>query len=161
MFLSFIGEKRWLEKMNRDGYEPTRVTPYTYEFEKTDKSVVFEYVFLKNGKKSFDALDYKQKDADAKAVYANAEVALFKKPADKGAFTILTESQKKVNLLRKRSSLYTECLIFLAVTMMLIMLWVRQSMLIMLLFAIVTGILTVKGAIQAVLLDKYIKGNGK
>ena len=117
MFLSFIGEKRWLEKMNRDGYEPTRVTPYTYEFEKTDKSVVFEYVFLKNGKKSFDALDYKQKDADAKAVYANAEVALFKKPADKGAFTILTESQKKVNLLRKRSSLYTECLIFLAVTM--------------------------------------------
>lgn len=157
-FLFFDSEKKWLKKMNNEGYELVKAGPFTYQFEKTDVKLDYEYVFLKNGKKSYDNLDYKSKDPDAKAVYANAETALFKKPCDKGEFTIFQSlDEKKKNYLAKRSSLYTESICFLGATFMFLMLFSRQKMIIMLLFAIVTALLTLRSFVQSRLLDKCFR----
>ena len=79
MFFSFVDEKRWLEKMNSDGLELMRAAPFKFEFEKTDIPVLYEYVPLRHGRKSFSALNYKKKDKYLKAVYAKADMALFRK----------------------------------------------------------------------------------
>ena len=77
IFLTVYSEKKWLEKQAESGYELIKRDGFTYIFEKTDKKVCYGYVFLKNGKKSFQALDYKKKDGKAVAVYGNGYVALF------------------------------------------------------------------------------------
>ena len=162
IFLSFVGEKRWLEKMNEEGYELMSAAPFTYTLEKTDERVTYEYVYLKKGKKSFDELDYKSRDRDARAVYANAETALFKKPVSKGEITIFSgDSERRLNLLKRRSAVYTESICLFAAVMLLCMLWSRTSAIVTLLFAALSGALAIKSLLQALVIDKYMKKGNK
>ena len=127
IFLSFKDEEKWLKALAERGYELVRAAPFLYEFERTEKSVIYEYIPLKNGKRGFDALDYKAKDGCAKAVYCKNDIALFKKSAEKGAFTIQSESEKRLALAKRKTGLFTRALIFLAVFGMLVMLASRLS----------------------------------
>ena len=77
LFFTTNGEKKWLEKMAREGMLLVKRRGFTYIFEKTDKQIFYRHIFLKKGRQSFARLDYKQKDKDAKAVYGNGYVALF------------------------------------------------------------------------------------
>ena len=107
-FLTTYGEKKMLEAQAQNGYELIKREGFSYIFEKTDKKVCYSYVFLKNGKKSFMALDYKNKDKNAKAVYGNGYVALFKRYDQKPE--ILSRDEQKKNILRHRQSRFTSAL---------------------------------------------------
>ena len=111
IFLTVYSEKKWLEKQAESGYELIKRDGFTYIFEKTEKQVCYGYVFLKNGKKSFQALDYKKKDGKAVAVYGNGYVALFKRYDTKPE--ILTRDELKLNYLRHRQSRFTGALCIL------------------------------------------------
>ncbi len=157
-FLSFVNEKRWLEKMNGDGFELVKAAPFTYQLEKTDKKIIYEYVCFKHGKRDFDNFNYKLKDSGAKAVYLNGETALFKKDAQKGEFTLFASAdEKKLNYLRRRSSLYMTSLCFLAASVCCLMLYRRLEASIMLAFCIACALLTLSYFVQSFLLDRYIK----
>lgn len=108
IFLTVYSEKKWLESQAQKGYELKKRDGFTYIFEKTDKKVCYGYVFLKNGRKSFVALDYKSKDKNATAVYGNGFVALFKKYDEKPE--ILSRDELKLNHLRHRQSRFTAAL---------------------------------------------------
>lgn len=105
IFLTVYGEKKFLEKKAAEGYELVKRVGFSYIFEKTGKDVHYGYVFLKKGRKSFIALDYKKKDGDAKAVYGNGYVALFKKYNEKPS--VLPYEQRKVNYLEYRQKRMT------------------------------------------------------
>ena len=112
IFFSVNGEKKWLEAQAQKGYELVKRDGFGYVFEKTDKKVCYSYVFLKNGRKSFLALDYKNKDKKAKAVYGNGYVALFKRYDQKPE--ILGDDGQKLNYLRHRQSRFTAALCMMA-----------------------------------------------
>ncbi len=105
IFFSINSEKKWLESQAEKGYELVKREGFSYIFEKTEKRVCYSYVFLKNGRKSFLALDYKNKDKKAKAVYGNGYVALFKRYDEKPE--ILDRDSLKLNYLRHRQSRFT------------------------------------------------------
>lgn len=108
IFLTVYAEKKWLESQAKIGYELTKRDGFTYIFEKTDRQVCYSYVFLKNGRKSFQALDYKNKDKKACAIYGNGYVALFKRYDEKPE--ILGRDELKLNFLRHRQSRFTSAL---------------------------------------------------
>lgn len=126
IFLSFADEERWLYKMNEDGYELVRASLFTFAFEKTGKAVKYSYIPLKHGRRSFTALDYKNRDADIKAVYANSEMALFKKPTDSGEQRLLSRSELLKAYAVYRSSLSVHAVVYVAVFAMLSMLYTRM-----------------------------------
>lgn len=112
LFISILAEKKWLENMNRLGYEPISAGLGSYKFEKTDRRLKFEYVFLKNGRKSFKEFDYKSKDARCKAVYANADRALFKRLDSAGEFTLFGSDEERIlNAERKKTALNSQALL--------------------------------------------------
>lgn len=78
LFLNTAAQLRWLNSMSQNGYELTRRTLFCYHFEKSNTPTFYQYVFLKQGKKSFLELDYKAKDKNARLVFGNSELALFK-----------------------------------------------------------------------------------
>ena len=117
-FLSFIKELEWLRRKNRNGYELASRRMADYDIKKTNVPVSYEYVFLKNGKKSYKEFDYKSKDPSAIAVYANADMLLVKKPICDGALTLFSSaSDKKQNAAQKRTALNMSALIFLGATL--------------------------------------------
>ena len=128
MFFSFVDEKRWLEKMNSDGLELMRAAPFKFEFEKTDIPVLYEYVPLRHGRKSFSALNYKKKDKYLKAVYAKADMALFKKPESKGKPELLTSDERLLAFARYKSSVSMYALMMLALTAVFILLSGRTGL---------------------------------
>ncbi len=115
-FISFIKEKNWLEQMNKKGYELKKRSGFVYMFEKTDTEVLYEYVFLKNGKRSYCEFDYKSKDTDAKAIYGNADMFLLKKPKSKGKVTVFqTLDEKKLNAAKKKAALNSTAALYIGV----------------------------------------------
>ena len=157
IFLSFADEKRWLENMNRDGYELMSVSPFTYTFEKTDTAVFYEYIPLSRGRKSFKSLDYKKKDRDMRAVYANSEMALFKKPLDKDMPKLMSVSEKLLAFAKYRVSLSTYALVFLAVGAIFIMLGGRAGIPLMYAPAILFVLLALNDFYRAARTEQYIK----
>lgn len=156
-FRSFLKEKRWLEKMNGDGYELMSAAPFTYTFEKTGKQTAYEYVFLKKGRKSYIEFDYKSKDSDAKAVYANGYVALFKKPVKKGEFTLFKSfSDKRTNYMKRRSSLYIGAVAYVAGFAISVLLWQRLDALPLLFVGIAFAVLGINNYLLSMEIDKYI-----
>ena len=127
LFISHTAEKKWLESMNAKGYELVSAAPFSYTLEKTGKRVSYEYIPLRKGKRTFDALDYKKKDKSARAVYCKSDMALFKKPADAGAFTVADEGEKRIMFAWYRNGIWTRALVYLAVFAMLSMLASRFS----------------------------------
>ena len=117
-FLSPESEIRWLESMNRLGFEPVSASLFSYTFEKTGRELEFCHVFLKKGKKSYREFDYKSRDPQSKAVYANADRALFKKEKAKGGFNLFSNSAERLlNAEQKRASLNTQALIYLGLVL--------------------------------------------
>lgn len=115
IFLTVYGEKKFLKKKAAEGYELIKRVGFSYIFEKTKKDVFYSYVFLKNGRKSFVALDYKKKDSEATAVYGNGFVALFKRYEQKPS--VMPYEQLKLNYLnyrQRRTSAYL-CLLMCGV----------------------------------------------
>lgn len=111
-FISCQKEKKWLEAMNSIGYELVSASLGRYKFNKTDRKIIFEYVFLKNGRKSFKEFDYKTKDARCKAVYANADRALFKRLESAGDFTLFESRDDKIlNAEKKKTQLNSHALL--------------------------------------------------
>lgn len=105
-------EKKWLEDMNKLGYELVSATLGRYKFNKTDRKIIYDYVFLKSGRKSFKEFDYKSKDARCKAVYANADRALFKRLESAGDFTLFSSRDEKIlNAERKKTQLNSHALL--------------------------------------------------
>lgn len=120
-FLGTAKEKAYLDKMNADGYELVSAAPFTYVFEKTDRQVNYEYVMLKHGKRSYLAFNYKERDPNAKAVYANGDCALFKKAVEDGEFTLFSDTdEKRLNRAQKKTSFNTNMTIFIALTVIFI-----------------------------------------
>ena len=119
-FISFLKEYEWLESKNRNGYELESRKLNCYNVSKTLVPVEYEYVFLKKGKKSYKEFDYKSRDKDAKAVYANADVLLVKKPLVKGDITVFSGREEKLrNAAEKRTSLNISALIMLGIALIL------------------------------------------
>jgi hypothetical protein len=96
-FLSFLKEKDWLVHKNRNGYELVSRRGFNYDIKKTLIPVEYEYVFLKKGKKSYKEFDYKSKDAEAQAIYANGDILLLKKPLSKGEISVFSNSTERIN----------------------------------------------------------------
>ncbi len=112
VFLTVNSEKKWLEKMAERGYALKKRAGFCYIFEKKN-NVKYQYVFLKNGRKSFLQLDYKKRDSDCRFIYGNSNVALFCK--DGQSPSVLTESEIKINYLRRKQKCTTTylCLIMI------------------------------------------------
>ncbi|MBQ8605919.1 MAG: hypothetical protein IJ408_04210 [Clostridia bacterium] len=120
LFLSFLKEYQWLVHKNRNGYELDSRRLFNYDIKKTLVPVSYEYVFLKNGKRSYKEFDYKSKDPDAKAVYANSDILLVKKPISLGKITVFKSAdEKKQNALKKRASLNTTALVLLGIALIM------------------------------------------
>lgn len=156
-FLSFADELRWLEKMNKDGYELMSVSPMTYKFEKNDNRVQYEYIPLRHGKKSFIALDYKNKDKNTKVVYASYDIALFKKSQNKGLPAILTTKEKRLAFERYRSSLSLHSIIYIAIFAMLSLIAGRFSVYPLYIMSAFFLIFSASGFYNASKTEKYIK----
>lgn len=157
MFFSFFDEKRWLDKMNEDGFELMRASLFTYVFEKTDKSVRYEYIPLRRGRKSFLALDYKNKDKDVKAVYGKSDMALFKKPADKGASSVMTAGEKRLAFERYKSSLSVYSLVFFALAAMFALLARRADMKLLLIASVIFIAVAAGELLRSAKVRRYIK----
>jgi len=102
LFLTIYAEKKWLEEQAKLGYALKRHTGISYEFEQTDKSVFYRYIFLKNGRKSFLELDYKRRDPNCSFIYGNGIVALFKR--EEAYPEVLSVDELKKNYLKHRQS---------------------------------------------------------
>ena len=157
MFFSFFDEKRWLDKMNEDGFELMRASLFTYVFEKTDKRVRYEYIPLRRGRKSFLALDYKNKDKDVKAVYGKSDMALFKKPADKGAPSVMTAGEKRLAFERYKSSLSVYSLVFFALAAMFALLARRADMKLLLIPSVIFIAVAAGELLRSAKARRYIK----
>ena len=157
MFFSFFDEKRWLDKMNEDGFELMRASLFTYVFENTGKSVRYEYIPLRRGRKSFLALDYKNKDKDVKAVYGKSDMALFKKPADKGAPSVMTAGEKRLAFERYKSPLSVYSLVYFAVAAMFALLARRSDMKLLLIPSVIFIAVAAGELLRFAKVRRYIK----
>lgn len=110
IFITTYSEKKWLDKMADDGYELIKHQGILYEFEKTDKRIFYQHIFLKKGRKSYLELDYKKKDKDAKAIYGNGFVALFRRY--KESPKILSSDELRLNYLKHKQKRTTSYLCF-------------------------------------------------
>lgn len=119
IFFSVADEREFLNKMNSEGYELVKASPFTYVFEKTDREVNYQHIPIKNGRRGFSALDYKTRDSDAKAVYLKNDIALFKKPSDKGGFSILPQSEIELRLAKRRTKQNNLAVCFIALGVLL------------------------------------------
>lgn len=161
-FFSADAERKWLENINRLGYEPVSASLFSYTFEKTDREMQFEYVFLKNGKKSYKEFNYKSRDPRSKAVYANADRALFKKQKTQGDFELFSSrAEKMLNVEQKRSSLNTQALVYLGMVLICLLLSNGISMISWVMRACVAvfALLAVYDYISVFALGKYIRAN--
>lgn len=157
IFFSFFDEKRWLDKMNEDGFELMHASLFTYAFEKTDKRVRYEYIPLAHGRKSFLALDYKTKDKDVKAVYGKSDMALFKKPADKGTPSVLTAAEKRLAFARYRSSLSIYSLVFFAAAAIIALPARRADMKLLLIPSVIFIAVAAGELLRSAKVQRYIK----
>lgn len=158
-FFSAESELKWLESINRLGYEPVSASLFSYTFEKTDREMQFEHVFLKSGKRSYKEFNYKSRDNKAKAVYANGDRALFKKPTSQGGFELFSSNAERLlNAEQKRASLNTQALIYLGAVLICTLLSESISVLAWVMRAgvAVFGFLSVYDYIFAFTLGKYI-----
>ena len=126
IFLSAEDEHKFLKQMNGKGFELMSASPFTYNFDKTDREVAYQYIPIK-GRRGYNALDYKSKDKDAKAVYAKSDIALFKKSADKGDFTILSANELNLRLIKRRSAAFNRSLALIALCALLATLGARAN----------------------------------
>ena len=114
IFLTIYNEKIFLEKMAKDGYVLTKHKGTSYFFEKTEKNVFYRYIFLKNGRKSFLELDYKNRDPNCRLIYGNGFVALFSREDDYPE--LMSKSELKMNYLKHRQSKFTSAICYVAAT---------------------------------------------
>ena len=113
IFLTIYDEKVFLEKMAKDGYVLTKHKGVSYFFEKTEKNVFYRYIFLRNGRKSFLELDYKNRDPKCKFIYGNGFVALFSR--EDGCPELMSKSELKMNYLKRRQSRQTMGICYIAI----------------------------------------------
>ncbi len=112
IFLSVYDEKKWLDKMMGEGYVLSRRQGLDYIFEKSETPVFYRYIFLKNGRKSFLALDHKNRDPKCRLIYGNGFVALF---CRKDAYPeLLTKQELKFNYLKHRQGRQTAAICYIA-----------------------------------------------
>ena len=88
---------------------------------------------MKNGRKSFLALDHKNRDPKCRLIYGNGFVALFSRPDTHPE--LLTKQELKLNYLKRRQSKQTLgicyiaiCCAFIALARTLTPLWVVSAM---------------------------------
>ncbi len=112
IFLSVFSEKAWLEQMAKDGYVLKKHCGISYMFEKTEKNVFYRYIFLKNGRKTFLELDYKNRDPKCNFIYGNGMYALFSR---EDTFPeIMPNDELKLNYVRYRQRRQTSALCYIA-----------------------------------------------
>lgn len=157
IFFSFASEKSWLDGMNENGYELMSFSPFTYDFEKTDRRVEYTYIPLSSGRKSFIKLNHKQSDPDAAAIYANYERALFKKNEQLGKIRIMSPQDIRLGFLRMRVKRTTSSLCVLAVSAMCAMLGARLGIAPLYVFAAFLLLYGIFGFCSAYSIEKYIK----
>lgn len=153
LFLTTYSEKVWLENMARKGYVLTRHRGISYQFEKSDNNVFYRYIFLKNGRKSFVELDYKNRDPKCRFVYGNSYFALFLKEGDRPA--LLSNQELKLNYLRYRQGRYTAAICYVAACCAFIV--SAKTFLPMLLIAGIFAVLAALYMLDVKHIDKMIK----
>ncbi len=141
LFFSLTAQKQFLDTMNKKGYELIGAAPFTYKFEKTNRAVCYQFIPVK-GRNGYLALDYKNKDKNAKAIYAKSDVVLFKKIADKGDFTIISENELKLRLAKRKSKNYNLSLCLIALGILMATLGSRVSSLPLTLLSVIVLVLS-------------------
>ena len=145
---------------NHNGYELETRKGVRYDMKRTLMPVSYEYVFLPKGRKSYKAFDYKSKDPDARAVYANGDVLLVKKPLSKGDITVFNSiDDKKLNAAKKRTSLNKSALLLIGVALIVsaLMKIISPLRLIFLIIDIVLVLMAGYNYYLSYLIAKFIK----